>query len=79
MNDSKKADVRSNVKSSMKSIANMQTTQKIIEIIAELPPQDQETLITSVMAHFTNTAASLRQTNNDRKIMMIITSESIKY
>jgi len=57
----------------------MQTTQKIIEIIAELPPQDQETLITSVMAHFTNTAASLRQTNNDRKIMMIITSESIKY
>jgi hypothetical protein len=79
MNDSKKADVRSNVKSSMKSIATMQTTQKIIEIIAELPPQDQETLITSVMAHFTNTAASLRQTNNDRKILMIITSESIKY
>jgi hypothetical protein len=69
MNDSKKADVRSNVKSSMKSIATMQTTQKIIEIIAELPPQDQETLITSVMAHFTNTAASLRQTNNDRNFL----------
>ena len=76
INDSKKADVQSNVKSSMKSIATMQTTQKIIVIIAELPPQDQETLITSVMAHLTNTAVSLRQTNNDRKI---ITSESIKY
>ena len=76
INDSKKADVQSNVKSSMKSIATMQTKQKIIVIIAELPPQDQEILITSVMAHLTNTAVSLRQTNNDRKI---ITSESIKY
>ena len=76
INDSKKADVQSNVKSSMKSIATMQTMQKIIVIIAELPPQDQEILITSVMAHLTNTAVSLRQTNNDRKI---ITSESIKY
>ena len=39
INDSKKADVQSNVKSSMKSTATMQTTQKIIVIIAELPPQ----------------------------------------
>ena len=75
INDSKKADLQSN-KSSMKSTATMQTTQKIIVIIAELPPQDQEILITSVMAHLTNTAVSLRQTNNDRKI---ITSEPIKY
>ena len=42
INDSKKAYVQSNVKSSMKSIASMQTTQKIIEIMAEFPPPDQE-------------------------------------